>query len=73
MTHRIEVEVDDATAAYLRGRCVRRGDLAAAAAAALHELAVRDAARAMADWYARSAELLDALVAESDAALAEAG
>lgn len=73
MTHRIEVEVDDATAAYLRRRCVRREDLAAAASAALYELAVRDAARAMTDWYARSPELVEALVAESDAALAEAG
>jgi hypothetical protein len=43
---RLEVDVDATTAAYLRGRCLRAGELASAAAAALHDLAVRDAALA---------------------------
>ena len=68
---RLEVDVDATTAAYLRHRCVRRGDLAGAAAAALHELAVRDAAGSLARYHeARGAELLASLE-DSDAALAE--
>ena len=68
---RLEVDVDATTAAYLRRRCVRRGDLAVAAAAALHELAVRDAAASLARYHApREAELLASLE-DSDTALAE--
>jgi hypothetical protein len=48
----LEVDVDATTAAYLRRRCIPRGDLAGAAAAALRELAVRDAATSLAAWYA---------------------
>ena len=68
---RLEVDVDATTAAYLRRRCVRRGDLAGAAAAALHELAVRDAAASLARYHgSREAELLASLE-DTDAALAE--
>ena len=68
---RLEVDVDATTAAYLRRRCVRRGDLAAAAAAVLHDLAVRDAAAALARYHqSRETELLASLE-DNDAALAE--
>jgi hypothetical protein len=68
---RLEVDVDATTAAYLRRRCVRRGDLAGAAAAALHDLAVRDAATSLARYHeSREAELMASLE-DSDAALAE--
>jgi hypothetical protein len=64
---RLEIDVDATTAAYLR----RRGDLAGAAAAALHDLAVRDAATSLARYHqSRQAELLASLE-DSDAALAE--
>jgi hypothetical protein len=48
MSERIELELDPAVATYLRQRCVRRGDLAAAA---LRELALRDAVTALAIWH----------------------
>ena len=48
---RLEVDVAATTAAYLRRRCARRGDLAGAAAAALHDLAVRDAAASLARYH----------------------
>jgi hypothetical protein len=68
---RLEVDVDATTAAYLRRRCVRRGDLAGAAAAALHDLAVRDAATSLARYHqSHEAELLAGLE-DTDAALAE--
>ena len=68
---RLEVDVDATTAAYLRRRCVRRGDLAGAAATALHELAVRDAASSLARYHqTREAELLVSLE-DGDAALTE--
>lgn len=51
MSERVEVELDQATVAYLRQRCVRRGDLAAVAAAALREMAVNDAVRALERWH----------------------
>jgi len=68
---RLEVDVDATTAAYLR-RCSRRGDLAAAAAAALHELAVKDAATSMAAWYTRHPGFAEDSVAETEQALDEA-
>ncbi len=71
MSERITVEVDGPTAAYLR-RCSRRGDLAGAAAAALHELAVRDAAESMASWYAARPDYAEDSVEETERALAEA-
>lgn len=48
---RLEVDVDATTAAYLRRRCVARGDLAGAAAAVLHDLALRDAATSLARYH----------------------
>jgi hypothetical protein len=72
MPERIEVELDSATAAYLRQRCVRRGDLGAAAAAALHELAIADAARADAAWQARHTTEILTLVTDGETALDEA-
>jgi outer membrane murein-binding lipoprotein Lpp len=42
MSQRLEVELDDATTAYFEHQgCVRRADMAAAASAALRELALR--------------------------------
>jgi|tagenome__1003787_1003787.scaffolds.fasta_scaffold13669052_1 hypothetical protein len=68
---RLEVDVDATTAAYLRRRCIRRGDLAGAAAAALHDLALRDAASSLAHYHeSREVELLASLE-DTDAALAE--
>jgi hypothetical protein len=68
---RLEVDVDATTAAYLRRRCVRRGDLAGAAAAVLHDPALRDAATSLARYHeSREAELLASLE-DTDAALTE--
>lgn len=68
---RLEVDVDATTAEYLRRRCIRRGDLAGAAASALRELAVRDAATSLARYHRnRETEVLASLE-DSDAALAE--
>jgi hypothetical protein len=68
---RLEVDVDATTAAYLRRRCVRRGDLAGAAAAVLHDLALRDAATSLARYHeSREAELLASLE-DTDTALTE--
>lgn len=51
MTERVEVEVDESTAAYLQ-RCagLRGTSVAVAAARQLRELALADAARALAAW-----------------------
>jgi hypothetical protein len=68
---RIEVDVDATTAAYLRRRCVRREDLASAAAAVLHELAVRDADTSLARYHPSHETELLASLKDSDAALAE--
>jgi hypothetical protein len=68
---RLEVDVDATTAAYLRRRCVPRGDLAGAAASVLHDLALRDAATSLARYHeSREAELLASLE-DTDAALTE--
>lgn len=68
---RLEVDVDATTAEYLRRRCIRRGDLAGAAASVLRELAARDAATSLARYHRnREAEVLASLE-DSDAALAE--
>lgn len=72
MSERIELELDPAVATYLRQRCLRRGDLASAAAAALRELALRDAVSALVRWHhAHPDYALDA-VRENEQALAEA-
>jgi hypothetical protein len=51
VTERVEVEVDETTAAYLH-RCAHRGGISVSAAAArqLRELALANAARALAAW-----------------------
>ena len=68
---RLEVDVDATTAAYLRRRCVRRGDLVGAAAAVLHDPALRDVATSLARYHeSREAELLASLE-DTDAALTE--
>ena len=52
---RLEVEFDDTTAAYFeRQGCVRRADMAAAASAALRELALRAEVNALATFFDRS-------------------
>jgi hypothetical protein len=68
---RLEVDVDATTAAYLRRHCIRRGDLAGAAAAALHDLAVRDAATSLARYHQSHEAELMASLEDSDAALSE--
>lgn len=70
---RLEVDVDATTAAYLRRRCVRRGDLSGAAAAALRELAVRDAAASLARYYRSHEAELVASLEDAEAALADQG
>ena len=68
---RLQVDVDATTAAYLRRRCVHRGDLAGAAANALRELAVHDAATSLARYHrTHEAEMLASLE-DGDTALAE--
>lgn len=73
MSERIELELDPAVATYLRQRCVRRGDLAAAAAAALRELALRDAVSALASWHRTHPDYALDAVRENEQALAETG
>jgi hypothetical protein len=72
MSERIELELDAAVATYLRQRCVRRGDLAEAAAAALRELALRDAVTALANWHHANPDYAMDAVRENEQALAEA-
>jgi hypothetical protein len=73
VSERIELELDPAVASYLRRRCVRRGDLAGAAAAALRELALRDAVAALGRWHdAHPDYALDA-VRDNEQAFAELG
>jgi hypothetical protein len=51
VTERVEVEVDETTAAYLHQCAHRRGiSVSAAAARQLRELALADAAQALAMW-----------------------
>jgi hypothetical protein len=69
---RVTVELDAATANYLRQRCMRRGDLAGAAADALHQLAVRDAAEAMVAWEEAHPSFAENGVYESEQALSQA-
>jgi hypothetical protein len=69
---RLEVDVDAATSAYLRRRCSRHEDLAAAAAAALHELAVREAAESLAAYDQRHHDELVASIEDNEQALADA-
>jgi hypothetical protein len=72
MSERIELELDPATSAYLRQRCVRRGDLAGAATAALRELAVRDAVDALVTWHKAHPDYAALADEEYNQALAEA-
>jgi hypothetical protein len=69
---RIELELDPTTTAYLRQRCLRRGDLAGAAAAALRELAVRDAVNALVAWHKAHPDYATLADEEYDQALAHA-
>lgn len=71
MRERIELELDPAVAAFLRQRCVRRGDLAAAAADALRELALREAVTAMASWHEAHPDYVMDAVRDNEQALAE--
>jgi hypothetical protein len=67
------VEVDAVTQRYLRQRCVCREDLAATAATALRELALRDGVAALERWHETHpsyAELADQETAEALAELA---
>jgi Phosphoesterase family len=73
LMEQLVVEVDVITQRYLRQRGVRRGDLAATAAGALRELALRDGVAALERWHEDHpsyAELADQETAE---ALAELG
>jgi hypothetical protein len=67
------VELDAVTQRYLRQRCVCCGDLAATAAAALRELALREGVAALERWHEAHphyAELADQETAEALAELA---
>lgn len=68
---RLEVDVDATTAAYLRRRCLSRGDLAGAAANALRELAVRDAATSLARYHQTHEGEMLASLEDGDTALAD--
>ena len=69
---RLEVELDDTTAAYfVRQGCVRRADMAAAASAALRELALRAEVDALATFLTAHPDYVAASDDEYDAALAE--
>jgi hypothetical protein len=72
MSERIEIDLDPAAATYLRQRCVHRGDLAAAAAAALRELALRGAVTALAIWHHAHPDYAMDAVRDNEQALAEA-
>ncbi len=72
MSQRLEVELDDTTAAYFeRQGCVRRADMAAAASAALRELALRAEVDALAAFLAANPEYVAASDEEYDQALAD--
>ena len=72
MSRRLEVELDDTTAAYFeRQGCVRRADMAAAASAALRELALRAEVDALAAFLAANPGYVAASDEEYDQALAE--
>ncbi|MDQ3150540.1 MAG: hypothetical protein M3R63_02045 [Actinomycetota bacterium] len=70
MTERVELEVDQATAAYLRA-CARRcgGSMAVAAARQLRELALADSAARHAVWAASEPSFFADAEAERQAAL----
>jgi hypothetical protein len=69
---RLEVELDDTTAAYFeRQGCVRRADMAAAASAALRELALRAEVDALAAFLTAHPDYVAASDDEYHAALAE--
>jgi hypothetical protein len=70
---RVTVELDAATAAMLRRRCVTRGgSLAAAAAAQLAEDARREMLGGLPAWYGRHEAEVLAAVEDGEAALSEA-
>lgn len=72
MSQRLEVELDDTTAAYFeRQGCVRRADMAAAASAALRELALRVEVDALAAFLTAHPDYVAASDDEYHAALAE--
>lgn len=70
VTERVEVEVDQGTAAYLRA-CARQrgGSMAAAAARQLRELALADSVAQHARWAADNPTFFDDAEAERQAAL----
>jgi hypothetical protein len=71
MSQRLEVELDDTTVSYLRQRCVRRGDLAGAAAIALRELALHHAVAKLELWHQANPDYAELADREYDEALAE--
>lgn len=73
VSERIELELDPAVASYLRRRCVRRGDLATAAAVALRELALRDAVAALGRWHDAHPDYAWDAVRDNEQAFAELG
>lgn len=70
VTERVEFEVDQGTAAYLRA-CARRrgGSMATAAARQLRELALADSVAQHAEWDAREPSFYADAEAEREAAL----
>jgi hypothetical protein len=70
VTERVELEVDQGTAAYLRA-CARRrgGSMAATAARQLRALALADSVQQHAAWAAQEPDFFADAEAERDAAL----
>jgi hypothetical protein len=71
MSQRLEVELDALTERYLGQRCVRRSDMAGAAAAALRELALRAEVDALAAFLSENPSYVAASDDDYDQALAE--
>ena len=74
MTERVEVEVDAATARWLRGCAHQRGStVASLAASQLRDLALAESARASEGWFTENhPTYFDDMTAEIEAAFTEA-
>lgn len=71
MSQRLAVELDALTERYLGQRCVRRSDMAGAAATALRELALRAEVDALAAFLSENPSYVAASDDDYDQALAE--
>jgi hypothetical protein len=71
MSERVTIDLDPTTTAYLRQRCVRRGDLAGAAVDALREMALRESVTSLVGWHQAHPDYAELADREYDEALAE--